>query len=86
MRLHEGDDKIPFPRNRPLHNPDLQIVEDEPEPNAPIRSNVSGLHLGYDPYESGLLAKKRWKKKPSLRELSKWMELKRKLGGNASEN
>jgi hypothetical protein len=32
-----------------------------------------------NPYESGMLAKKAAKKKTDLRELSKWVDMKRKL-------
>jgi hypothetical protein len=64
-------------RRRALDHPGLSMMEDEPNPNAPIRNNHKGTRLGYNPYESGLL-KKEIKKKTDLRELSKWMELKRK--------
>ena len=64
-------------RNKALANPGLAIVEEEGPANAPIRSNPKGLRVGYNPYESGLLARKGQKKKPDLRKLSKWMEAKR---------
>jgi len=64
-------------RNRALAHPGLSIVEDESPANAPIRSNPKGLRVGYNPYESGVLARKGPKKKRDLRELSKWMEAKR---------
>lgn len=67
-------------RQLALHDPRLSIVEEAPATNAPIRSNPTGLHVGYDPYESGLLAKKRRQKKRNLRELSQWMEMKRRIG------
>jgi hypothetical protein len=43
-----------------------------------IQANPAGLKKGYDPYESGLLVKKQWKKKKDLRALSKWIEQKKK--------
>lgn len=62
----------------PAH-PGLAIVDDEPPANVPIRSNPKGLRLGYNPYESGLLAKKERKPKRNLQELSRWIDMKRKL-------
>ena len=64
-------------RNKALAHPGLAIVEDEGPANAPIRSNPKGLRNGYNPYESGLLARKGPAKKRDLRELSKWMEAKK---------
>jgi hypothetical protein len=66
-------------RRHALDHPGLSMMEEEPVPTAPIRNNPGGLRLGYNPYESGLLVKKEWKKKRDLRELSKWLEIKRKL-------
>ena len=53
--------------------------------NAPIRSNPKGLRVGYNPYESGVLAKKGPPRKRDLRELSKWMEAKRKAKPDGHE-
>ena len=64
-------------RNQALAHPGLAIVDDEAPVNAPIRSNPKGLRVGYNPYESGVLAKKGPPKKRDLRELSKWMEAKK---------
>src|SRR5688500_12989323 len=61
-------------RDKALAHPGLAIVDEEAPANAPIRSNPKGLRIGYNPYESGLLAKKGSRKKRDLRELSKWME------------
>jgi len=44
-----------------------------------ITQNPTGLKKGYDPYDSGLLVKKQWKKKKDLRALSKWIEEKKKF-------
>ena len=46
-----------------------------------IQPNPGGLKKGYDPYDSGMLQKKQWKKKKDLRALSKWIEQKKKLDG-----
>ena len=62
-----------------LHHPDLAVADDEAPANAPIRNNPKGLRVGYDPYESGVLAKKEWRAKRDLREFSKWIETRKKL-------
>jgi hypothetical protein len=64
-------------RDKALAHPGLAIVEDDTPASAPIRSNPKGLRHGYNPYESGLLAKKGLRKKVDLRQLSKWMEAKK---------
>jgi hypothetical protein len=64
-------------RLRALVDPRLDVIDDE-NPNA-INHNPKGLVKGYDPYSSGTLGKQSWKKKKNLRELSKWIELKRKM-------
>lgn len=66
-------------RQKALAHPGLAIADEEPPPNVPIRSNPKGLRLGYNPYESGLLAQKERKPKRNLRELSRWIDMKRKL-------
>ena len=72
-------------RDKALAHPGLAIVDDEVPANAPIRSNPKGLRHGYNPYESGLLAKKGGSKKKDLRELSKWMEAKKNAKPNGHE-
>jgi hypothetical protein len=72
-------------RTKALAHPGLAIVEDEGPANAPIRSNPKGLRVGYNPYESGVLAKKGPRKTRDLRELSKWMEAKKKAKPNGHE-
>lgn len=64
-------------RLRALVDPSLDVVDDD-NPNA-IKHNPKGLVKGYDPYSSGALGKQSWKKKKDLRELSKWIELKKKV-------
>lgn len=73
-------------RRKALEHPGLAMVEDEPAVNAPIQHNARGLKVGYNPYESGLLAQKEEpKKKTDLRELSKWLEMKKRLETNRSD-
>lgn len=73
-------------RHLALYNPHLAVVEEPPASDAPIRSNPAGLRVGYDPYESGLLPRRPIQKKRDLRELSRWMEMKRRIGSETSED
>jgi hypothetical protein len=66
-------------RLRALDDPKLDLV-DAPDPtDVPVRSNEKGLQSGYNPYNSGALSKETWKKKKDLRQLSKWIELRKKV-------
>jgi hypothetical protein len=80
--LAEDGEEAERARRQALTYANLSLVDEEPTPSAPIRNNSKGLRLGYNPYESGLLPKKEPAKKRDLRELSKWIEQKRKLEGN----
>jgi hypothetical protein len=71
-------------RMRALVDPKLNVV-DEDNPLSPIQSNPKGLKSGYNPYNSGALGKQSWKKKKNLRQLSKWIELRKKVGGNKDD-
>jgi hypothetical protein len=42
-----------------------------------VQQNQLGTKKGYDPYDSGLLVKKEWKKKKDLRKLSDWIKAQR---------
>jgi hypothetical protein len=64
-------------RLRALADPSLVVVDDD-APNS-LKHNAKGLKMGYNPYDSGALGKTERKKKKSLRELSKWIETKRKV-------
>ena len=66
-------------RVRALIDPRLRVKDDDDDPLSPIQSNPKGLKTGYNPYNSGALGKQRWKKKKSLKELSKWIELRKKV-------
>ena len=75
-------------RRKALDHPGLSMVEDEPIVNAPIQNNTKGLKVGYNPYESGLLAQKQQpvtKKKTDLRELSKWIEMKKRIESDRND-
>jgi len=71
-------------RVRALVDPSLTVVDDD-RTEDPIRSNPKGQNRGYNPYNSGALGKQGWKKKKNLKELSKWIELRKKVKDNSSE-
>lgn len=85
-RLNEDSELGDRLRRRALTHHGLAIVDDEPPANAPIRQNPKGLRMGYNPYESGMLTKKERKPKRDLRELSKWIETKKRLNGRPPED
>jgi hypothetical protein len=72
-------------RVRALVDPKLQIRDDDDNPLSPAQSNSKGLKSGYNPYNSGALGKQSWKKKKNLRELSKWIELRKKISEKKDE-
>ena len=60
---------------RLLEDPGLAITDDSRQAvNEPVKANPQGLKKGYDPYDSGMLAKKNFKKKKDLRRLSAWIK------------
>ena len=65
---------------RRLEHPGLAILDEGP-PTAPgVRANPQGATRGYDPYDSGHLAKPRVRKpKKDLRKLSDWISLRRRV-------
>ncbi|AMN45810.1 hypothetical protein ACG33_01545 [Steroidobacter denitrificans] len=69
-----------------LHDSRLALIEEPPADGAPIRCNPAGLRVGYDPYESGLLTRRPRRKKTDLRELSRWVQMKRRIGLKPSED
>jgi hypothetical protein len=72
-------------RLRALVDPGLDVKEEENDPLNPLSNNTKGLKSGYNPYNSGALGKQSWKKKKDLRQLSKWIELKKKMEGKKEE-
>jgi hypothetical protein len=71
-------------RSKALTYHGLSLVDDEPPQNAPIQQNPKGTRVGYNPYESGMLSKQP-RKRTNLRELSKWVEQKRKVENKKDE-
>jgi len=63
---------------RLLDDPTLAFSDDySPGTVKRIQQNPVGLKKGYDPYDSGQLVKKQWKKKKDLRKLSDWIKTRR---------
>ena len=81
--LQSDDTAGAMERLRVLVDPKLNVVEDE-APNS-VKHNAKGLKSGYNPYDSGALGKNERKKKLNLRELSKWIETKRKVEGKPDD-
>ncbi len=65
-------------RIRALVDPSLDVADDNDDRN-PLKVDPKRLKTGYNPYNSGALGKQTWKKKKDLRELSKWIELRKKM-------
>jgi hypothetical protein len=85
-RLSEESEQGQQARERALTYHGLSVVEEEAPTNAPIRNNTKGLRVGYNPYESGLLPNREaLKKKRNLRELSKWLEMKKRVNDQSGE-
>lgn len=79
-QLELDDQRAAKLRERALLNPNLALVDDTPAPDQAVVHNDKGLRVGYNPYESGQLAgKPPIAKKRDMRELSKWIEMKRRL-------
>lgn len=84
-RLSQAGEAGERARRKALDHPGLSFVEEDPGKNQPIQNNAKGLRLGYNPYESGLLPNKGAAKKRDLRELSKWIEMKKRVESKAGE-
>jgi hypothetical protein len=80
--LQADDTAGAIERLRALVDPSLDVDDSDPAPRG--IENPSGLKTGYNPYESGALLKRTRRKKTDLRELSKWIETKRKLEKGSS--
>lgn len=78
-RLQQDDQRAEKLRSKALAHAGLALVDNEPAADVPVIQNDKGLRVGYNPYESGLLAGKPVPKRRSMHELSKWIELKRRL-------
>jgi hypothetical protein len=77
--LLADDDVGKMERLRALSDAKLEVADEPESPNSAMQGNARGLKSGYNPYNSGALGKSRWKKKKNLKELSKWIELRKKM-------
>jgi hypothetical protein len=58
-----------------LNDPNLAFSNDYSKGTEKrVQQNPQGVKKGYDPYDSGLLVKKEWKKKKDLHKLSSWIK------------
>jgi hypothetical protein len=70
-------------RMRRLENSGLSLADDAPTPFDKVKPNPHGTVKGYDPYDSGKLARSDVpKKKTDLRKLSDWLKLKKQASKN----
>ena len=65
-------------RRRALNNPTLSLLDDDDSSQAAVRVNKKGARVGYNPYDSGILARK-VRKKTDMRALSEWISLKKQI-------
>lgn len=73
-----------------LHHPALSI-EEAPTgtpgtASGKVASDKKAARVGYNPYEVGPIEKQSQAKRPDLRELSRWIELRRKVAENKDED
>jgi hypothetical protein len=68
-----------------LEHPALSLADDSPTPFETVRSNPLGTKKGYDPYDSGKLAKAAAPRKKDLRRLSEFLKLKKQAAGNKDD-
>jgi len=76
----EDNDAAQRRRDQALENPGLSLVDDG-LPAPPTEQAPRDYRSGYNPYESGVPDRKAPGKKRDLRELSKWIEAKRRAEG-----
>ena len=69
-------EKLPFQ----LGAPALSVAEDAPSAAGNAAINKLAVKAGYNPYESGLILKKSRAKKRDLKELSRWIEARKRTG------
>jgi hypothetical protein len=72
-------------RLQKLEHPALSLTDDAPTPLDAVRPNPLGTKKGYDPYDSGRLAKGPAPRKTDLRRLGEVMKLKRQFADNKND-
>lgn len=78
--LGEDNDAAQHRRDQALESPGLSLVDDGSPPRKDLAPR--DCRSGYNPYESGVLDRKAPPKKRDLRELSRWIEAKRRADGD----
>jgi hypothetical protein len=68
-----------------LEHPSLAIAEEAPISSETVKANPLGTKKGYDPYDSGKLAKAGAPRKKDLRKLSEWLKLRKQAKSNKEE-
>jgi hypothetical protein len=68
-----------------LEHPALSIAEEAPISSETVKANPLGTKKGYDPYDSGKLAKSGAPRKKDLRKLSEWLKLRKQAKSNKEE-
>ena len=63
----------------------LAVADDAPSTGGMAQLNRQASRLGYDPYATGLIEKNARRKPRDLRELSKWIELKRRMDSPSND-
>lgn len=63
---------------RLLNDPTLSLSEEARSAVQRLKDNPAGIVKGYDPYDSGMLKKQRYRKTKDLRALSKWITTNKK--------
>ncbi|HEX3848691.1 MAG TPA: hypothetical protein VHV81_15005 [Steroidobacteraceae bacterium] len=70
-------------RLQKLESNALSLADDAPTPVEGVRANPQGTKKGYDPYDSGKLAKAAAaSRKKDLRKLGEWLKLKKQAATN----
>jgi len=70
-----------------LEHPALSLADDAPTPFDGVKPNPLGTKKGYNPYDSGKLAKNGSRsRKKDLRKLSEWLKLKKQASANKDED
>jgi hypothetical protein len=67
-----------------LDNPALSLADDAPTPFDTVKPNPLGTVKGYNPYDSGKLAKAGVPRKKDLRKLSEWLRLRKQFNDKNS--
>lgn len=84
--LLADDDVGKVERIRALSDVQLEFDGGAEEPGSASHASPKELKTGYNPYDSGMLGKSNRKKKRNLRELSNWIELRKKLANKKSDD